>query len=104
MMPGKLDMGAVFERIFKLYSKYFGLLVLIGFLVLVIPVFIVNVIVGNNIFGAIFAAAVGTAAGAYFQAVIIDLARDDESDSQFTVGSLFKTALPVLLPVIGAAI
>jgi hypothetical protein len=105
-MPQKLDIGSVFEQVFQLYRKYFGLLIAIAILVLVIPIVLANLIAGSgaSIFGTLFIVFVGIAAGAYFQSVIIDLAREETDAKQFTLGSLFRAAVPVLLPVIGASI
>jgi hypothetical protein len=106
-MNGKLDVGRVFERIFAIYRDQFTLLIPAA-LVVFVPVAIVSGLIyaGDvGILGALLVAALGTIATYWFQGMVVEAARDIlDGQRDHSVGSLLRSATPVIGPLLVAGI
>jgi len=106
-MNEKLDTARIFERIFEIYRDQFTLLIPAALLVFV-PVAIVSGIVyaGDvTIIGVAIISAVATIATYWFQGMVVEAARDIlDGRRDHTVGSLVRSATPVIAPLLIAGI
>jgi hypothetical protein len=106
-MDDKLDVGRVFERIFAIYRDQFTLLIPAA-LVVFVPVAIINGIVyaGDvSLAGVLLIAVIGTIATYWFQGMVVEAARDILDDRRdYTVGTLVRSAVPVIAPLFLAGI
>ncbi len=106
-MNAKLDVARVFERIFEIYRDQFTLLIPAA-LVVFVPVAIVSGLVyagDTGIIGALIVAALGTIATYWFQGMVVEAARDIlDGRRDHTVGSLIRSAAPVIGPLLVAGI
>jgi hypothetical protein len=105
-MNQKLDVPTVFERILQVYRDQFGLLIPAA-LVLFVPLAILNglFLTTGNILGALLAAVVGAIGTYWFQGMVVEATHDIlDGRRDHTIGSLFGSVAPVLLPLIGAGI
>jgi hypothetical protein len=97
-MNAKLDVGRVFEQIFRIYRQQFGLLIG-GALAVFVPVAIVNGILydSGGFFLTVIANAIALIAGYLYQGMVVEAARDilDGRRDQ-TIGGLFRSAGPVV--------
>ena len=97
-MNAKLDVGRVFEQIFRIYRQQFALLIG-GALVVFVPVAIVNGILydAGGFFLTVIANAIALIAGYLYQGMVVETARDilDGRRDQ-TIGGLFGSAGPVV--------
>jgi hypothetical protein len=105
-MNEKLDTARVFERIFKVYSEQFTLLIPAA-LLLFIPVAAVTglVLAGGGGLALLISFALSVIATYWFQGMVVEAVRDilDGRRDQ-TVGGLFSSASPFILPLFGAGI
>jgi Uncharacterised protein family (UPF0259) len=103
----KLDTARVFERIFEIYRDQFTLLIPAA-LVLFLPVAILSGIVyasDAGILGGLLLTAVGALATFWFQGAVVEAARDIlDGRRDYTIGSLFRSVLPVLAPLVVAGL
>ena len=106
-MNAKLDTARVFERIFEIYRDQFTLLIPAA-LVVFVPVAILSGLIyaGDvGILGALIVAAIGTIATYWFQGMVVEAARDIlDGRRDHTVGSLMRSATPVIGPLLIAGI
>src|SRR4051794_16110126 len=105
-MNQRLDVGTVFERIFDVYKSQAGLL-LPAALILFVPVAIVNGLIATNggILSGVLAGVIGTVATFWYQGMVVEATEDIlDGRRDHTIGSLFASVAPVLLPLIGAGI
>jgi hypothetical protein len=106
-MNQKLDVGRVFERVFEIYRSQFGLLVPAA-LVVFVPVAIINGIVyaGDvSLGGVLLILALGTVATYWFQGMVVEAAQDIlDGRRDHTIGSLLRSAAPVILPLFAAGV
>jgi hypothetical protein len=106
-MTEKLDTARVFERIFGIYRDQFTLLIPAA-LVVFVPVAIASGVVyagDTGILGALVVAALGTIATYWFQGMVVEAARDIlDGRRDHTVGSLMRSAAPVIGPLLVAGI
>jgi hypothetical protein len=106
-MNGKLDTARVFERIFEIYRDQFGLLIPAA-LVVFVPVAIINGIVyaGDvSLAGVLLILVVGTIASYWFQGMVVEAARDIlDGRRDYKVGTLLRSAAPVILPLFLAGV
>jgi hypothetical protein len=106
-MNAKLDTARVFERIFEIYRDQFTLLIPAA-LVVFVPVAILSGVIyaGDvGILGALIVAAIGTIATYWFQGMVVEAARDIlDGRRDHTVGSLARSAVPVIGPLVIAGI
>ena len=104
-MNAKLDVGRVFEQIFRIYRQQFGLLIG-GALAVFLPVAIVNGLLydSGGFFLTVIANAIALVAGYLYQGMVVEAARDilDGRRDQ-SVGGLFRSAGSVVgtLVVVG---
>ena len=105
-MNAKLDTARVFERIFKIYSEQFTLLVPAA-LVLFVPVAILNglVLASGGGLALLITSAIGLIATFWFQGMVVEAVRDilDGRRDQ-TVGGLFSSASPFITPLLAAGV
>jgi hypothetical protein len=106
-MNAKLDTARVFERIFEIYRDQFTLLIPAA-LVVFVPVALISGLIyaGDvSIFGALLVAAVATIATYWFQGMVVEAARDIlDGRRDHTIGSLVRSAIQVLGPLVVAGI
>ena len=93
-MSAKLDVGRVFEQIFRIYRQQFALLIG-GALAVFVPVAIVNGLLydSGGFFLTVIANAIALVAGYLYQGMVVEAARDilDGRRDQ-SVGGLFRSA------------
>src|SRR5215210_1714245 len=102
-MNQKLDIGNVLSRTFETYREQFTLLVPAA-LLLFIPIALLNGIVlsGGGILAAVLAAAIGVIATYWFQGMVVEAVQDImDGRRDHSVGSLFSSVAPVVLPLVG---
>jgi hypothetical protein len=106
-MKAKLDVARVFERIFEIYRDQFTLLIPAA-LVVFVPVAIISGLIyagGVTVLGAVLVAAIATIATYWFQGMVVEAARDIlDGRRDHTVGSLVRSATPVIGPLVLAGI
>jgi len=106
-MNAKLDTARVFERIFEIYRDQFTLLIPAA-LVVFVPVAVVSGLIYSGdvgILGALIVAAIGTIATYWFQGMVVEAARDIlDGRRDHTIGSLVRSATPVVFPLVIAGI
>jgi hypothetical protein len=106
-MNQKLDVARVFERIFDIYRDQFTLLVGAA-LVLFLPISILNGIVysgDTSLLGVLLVLALGTVATYWFQGMVVEAAKDIlDGRRDHTIGSLVRSATPVILPLFLAGV
>jgi hypothetical protein len=106
-MNGKLDVGRVFERVFAIYRDQFALLIPAA-LILFVPVAVLTGAIFSGTVGPIELAvvlAVGAIAGYWFQAMVVEAARDIlDGRRDHTLGTLLSSVAPVLGPLIVAGV
>jgi hypothetical protein len=105
-MDAKLDVGRVFEQIFRIYRKQFVLLIG-GGLALFVPVALINGLLyeQGGLVLSLVSNAIGLMALFLYQAMVVEAARDilDGRRDQ-TIGGLFSSARKVLGPVLIAGV
>jgi hypothetical protein len=106
-MKAKLDVARVFERIFEIYRDQFTLLIPAA-LVVFVPVAIINGIVyaGDvSLAGVLLILVLGTIATYWFQGMVVEAARDIlDGRRDYDVGTLLRSATPVIVPLFIAGI
>jgi ABC-type multidrug transport system fused ATPase/permease subunit len=106
-MNAKLDVARVFERIFEIYRDQFSLLIPAA-LVVFVPVAIISGVIyagGVTVVGALVVAAIATIATYWFQGMVVEAARDIlDGRRDHTIGSLVRSATPVIGPLVLAGI
>jgi hypothetical protein len=105
-MNEKLDVGTTFERIFDVYRSQFGLLIPAA-LILFLPIAILNGLIatGGGLLAVLLASVIGTVATFWYQGMVVEATEDIlDGRRDHTIGSLFASVAPVLLPLIGAGI
>jgi hypothetical protein len=93
-MDAKLDVGRVFEQIFRIYRQQFGLLIG-GALAVFVPVAIINGLLydSGGFFLTLIANAIALVASYLYQGMVVEAARDilDGRRDQ-SIGGLFRSA------------
>ena len=106
-MNQKLDVARVFERIFEIYRDQFTLLIPAA-LVVFVPVALLSGLIysgDTGILGALIVAAISTIATYWFQGMVVEAARDIlDGRRDHTVGTLLRSATPVIGPLVVAGI
>jgi hypothetical protein len=106
-MREKLDIGAVLTRVFEYYRAQAGL-VLPAALILFLPVSILNGVIrhsSSSILLSLLATGIGLVATYWFQGMVVEAVRDiQDGRRDFDVGSLFRSVMPVLPPLILAGL
>lgn len=101
-MRRKLDVAGVFERIFATYRDQAGLLIPAALAVFV-PIALLNGLVytTDSPFAALAAALIGAIGTVWFQGMVVEATRDIlDGRRDYTLGSLFASVSPVLLPLL----
>ncbi len=105
-MDAKLDVGRVFEQIFRIYRQQFGLLIG-GALAIYVPVAIVNGLLydSGGFFLTLIANAIALVASYLYQGMVVEAARDilDGRRDQ-SIGGLFRSAGAVVGTLIAVGI
>lgn len=105
-MPRKLDVGTVLSRTFEIYKDQFTLLIPAA-LVVFVPVAIINALLGatGSVIVIPITIAIGAIAGSLFSGMIVNAVRDMlDGRRDETIGSLLRSAAPVIGPLILASI
>jgi hypothetical protein len=103
-MNRKLDVGGTLSEVFSIYGAQAGVLLPVAFWLFLV-VAIVNGLIGTHLALLPIALAVGTIAGTLYQGTVVGLVRDiqdGQRDSSAT--DLVRSAMPVILPLIGAGL
>jgi hypothetical protein len=101
-MNQKLDVGNVLTRTFETYRDQFTLLVPAA-LALFLVVALLNgiVLTGGGLLATIVVLLIGTVATYWFQGMVVEAVRDIlDGRRDHTVGSLFQSVMPVIVPLI----
>ena len=102
-MNEKLDTAGVFERLFEVYRAQFTLIVPAAIIVF-LPVAVISgaLASGGGIGLVLVALVVSMIAGVWLQGMVIEAVRDlEDGRRDFTLGELFRSVVPVLLPLVG---
>lgn len=103
-MTPKLDTAGTLERIFEMYSRQFGVL-LPAALIIYLPVAVLQIVAGSSIILALLAVIVALVAGTLFQGAVVQAVRDmQDGRRDLSVGEVIASAVPFILPLIGAGI
>jgi hypothetical protein len=105
-MNEKLDVGTVLQRVLDVYKSQFGLLIPAA-LILFVPVAVLNGLIatGGGILAALVAAVLGVVGTFWYQGMVVEATEDIlDGRRDHTIGSLFSSVTPVLLPLIGAGL
>ena len=100
-MNQKLDVGNVLTRTFETYRDQFTLLIPAA-LALFFVVALLNglVLSGGGVLATILVLLIGTVATYWFQGMVVEAVRDIlDGRRDHTVGSLFQSAVPVIVPL-----
>jgi hypothetical protein len=100
-MNQKLDVGNVLTRTFEIYRDQFTLLVPAA-LALFFVVAVLNgiVLTTGGLIATLLVLLIGTVATYWFQGMVVEAVRDIlDGRRDHTVGSLFQSAVPVILPL-----
>jgi hypothetical protein len=105
-MTEKLEIGTVFQRVFDTYRSQLGLL-LPAALIIFVPVAVLNGIVleSGSPVAAVATIAIAGVGTYWFQGMVVEATRDIlDGRRDHTLGSLFKSVAPVLVPLIIAGL
>lgn len=103
-MTPKLDTAATLERIFEMYSRQFSVL-LPAALLIYLPVAALQILGRGNIGLLLLASIVGLVAITLFQGAVVQAVRDmQDGQRDFSVGEIISSAVPFILPLLGASI
>jgi len=105
-MNAKLDTARVFERIFAFYGSQFTLLIPAA-LLLFIPVAIVVglLLAGGGVLALLLSTIVSMVASYWYQGMVVEATRDIlDGRRDHTIGSLFRSAAPLIGPLLAVGI
>jgi hypothetical protein len=103
-MNHKLDVGGTLSEVFSIYGAQAGVLLPLAFWLFLV-VAIVNGLIGTHLALLPIALAVGTIAGTFYQGAVVGLVRDiQDGRRDSSTGELINSAMPVVLPLIGAGL
>lgn len=106
-MGQKLDIGRVFSGIFRVYGQQLGLLVPAA-LIVFLPVAIANGLIESGsdaVLLTLLASLLSLVASYWYQGMVVEAVRDmQDGRSDFSLGGLFRSVVPVIGPLIGAGI
>jgi hypothetical protein len=103
-MSGRLEVGDVLGEVFSIYGAQAGVLLPIAFWIFLV-VAIVDRLVGNDLALFPVVLAVSTVAATLFEGVVVNMVRNvQEGRHDARMGELVGSALPFLLPLIGAGL
>jgi hypothetical protein len=103
-MPGKLEVGDTLGQAFSIYRDQAGVLLPVAFW-LFLAVAIVNGLAGDSLALFPLVVVVSTVATTLYTGMVVSLVGDlHDGRRDSSVGGLFRSVLPVLLPLTGAGI
>lgn len=103
-MNRKLEVGATLSEVFSIYRAQAVTLLPVAFW-LFLAVAIVNGLIAGSVVLLPIDLAISTIAGTLYQGMVVGLVRDvQDGRRDSSVGELMRSALPVLLPLIGAGL
>ncbi|MFN8163581.1 MAG: hypothetical protein U0R26_07080 [Solirubrobacterales bacterium] len=103
-MGHKLDVGDTLSEVFSIYRAQAGVLLPIAFW-LFLAVAIVDGLVGQGLTLLPLLIVIGTIAGTLYQGVVVGLVRDvQDGRRDSSMSELLGSAVPVVLPLIGAGL
>jgi hypothetical protein len=103
-MDRKLDVNSVIGEVFSIYRAQAAVLLPVAFWLFLV-VAIVNGLIGSKLSLLPIALAVGTIAGTLYQGTVVGLVRDvQDGRRDSSAGDLVRSAMPVVLPLIGAGL
>jgi hypothetical protein len=106
-MTQKLDIGGVLERVFRYYRDQAGLLLPAALILFLVPAIINGAIRSSStsLLLILVSIAVGIIATYWFQGMVVESVRDmQDGRRDFDLGGLFRSATPVIAPLVGAGI
>ena len=99
-----LDIGAVLSRIAEIYGNYIGPLVLSA-IVVFLPIAVIAAIVAGSAGGALLVLVLSIVATLWYTGVVVRLVQDvQDGHLDASVGQLFTSVTPVLVPLFGLGI
>jgi hypothetical protein len=105
-MNQKLDVPVVIERVWETYRDQFTLLIPAA-LVIFVPIAIVNAVIlsAEAVAAALLVALVALVASFWYQGMVVEAVQDIlDGRRDHDVGSLFRSVMPVIGPLIGAGL
>jgi hypothetical protein len=103
-MNGRLEVGDVLAEVFSIYRDQAGVLLPVAFWLFLV-VAIVDGLVGNDLALFPLVLVVSTIAATLYQGMVVNLVRDvRDGRRDASMGELVRSALPFLLPLIGAGL
>jgi hypothetical protein len=103
-MNRKLDVGGTLSEVFSIYRAQAGVLLPVAFWLFLV-VAILNGLAGSSVGLLLVASVVAIIAGTLYQGVVVSLVRDvQDGRRDSSAGELIQSAMPVVMPLIGAGI
>jgi hypothetical protein len=103
-MKNKLDVGGTLSQVFSIYGAQAGTLLPIAFWLFLV-VAIVNGLISGSLIMLAVALAVSTIVGTLYQGTVVKLVSDVEDGRRdSSAGDLLRSAMPFILPLIGAGL
>jgi len=105
-MDRKLDVGGALSQVFSIYGSQAGVLLPLAFAIfLVVGVVSGLLLGGGGTILVLIVLVVGVIANTLYQGMVVTLVSDlQDGNRDFSVGDLANSAMPVVLPLIGAGI
>jgi len=103
-MKNKLDVGGTLSQVFSIYGAQAGTLLPIAFWLFLV-VAIVNGLISGSLIMLAVALAVSTIVGTLYQGTVVKLVSDvQDGRRDSSAGDLLRSAMPFVLPLIGAGL
>ncbi len=103
-MKNKLDVGGTLSQVFSIYGAQAGTLLPIAFWLFLV-VAIVNGLISGSLIMLAVALAVSTIVGTLYQGTVVKLVSDvEDGQRDSSAGDLLRSAMPFILPLIGAGL
>ena len=101
MAPRKIDTAAVFERLFDVYRAQFSLFVPAAITLFAAPALLQGIALeAGSVALTLVAVAISFVANIWFQGMVVEAVRDiRDGRRDFSVGELFRSATPVIVPL-----
>ncbi|NLT07437.1 MAG: hypothetical protein GXY03_14170 [Solirubrobacterales bacterium] len=105
-MDRKLDVGGTLSQVFSIYGSQAGVLLPLAFVIYLVVGVVSGLLLGGG--GALLlliVVLVGVVANTLYQGMVVTLVSDVQDGARdYSVGDLANSAMPVVLPLIGAGI
>jgi hypothetical protein len=103
-MKDKLDVGGTLSQVFSIYGAQAGTLLPVAFWLFLV-VAIVNGLISGSLIMLAVALAVSTIVGTLYQGTVVKLVSDvQDGRRDSSAGDLLRSAMPFVLPLIGAGL